>query len=132
MGTKAAIYIHPDGNEDKQQRAVVDHCDRQGYDIASIANTPEAVAQAIADGHAEVVVAATDPRNGLRNLIAVAGGRTEFVRERSRAPTLRDFLNRAVQRGRTNHQIAEGIGSETTDITELLKRLGLRKPDDRP
>lgn len=132
MGTRVVIYIHPDQHEQKQERAIIGFCAEHDFEILGAARTPESAAQAVAAGISHTVVAATDPRNGLRSMVGVAGGEMLFVRERSRTPTLRDFLGRAVQTGRTPSQIARLIGSETTDISELLHRLGLRKPDNRP
>jgi len=131
MGTRVVVYIHPDEHEQKQQKAILGFCAEHDFEICGSARTPESAAQAVAAGISQTVVAATDPRNGLRSMVGVAGGEVVFVRERSRTPTLREFLGRAVNGGRTPSQIARLIGSETTDISELLNRLGLRRPDNR-
>ena|SRR5690348_10347303 len=132
MDIPIVVYIHPDeGDEYKQERAILGFCAEHHLSILCSVTSPEAAAQAVHGGISGTVVAATDPRNGLRSLVGLAGGEVRFVRERSRLPTLRDFLGRAVKAGRTPSDIARAIGSETTDISELLKRLGLRKPDDR-
>jgi len=132
MSTPVIVYIHPDDQSERQQKAILGHCAEHDLEILGSVATPEAAAQAVGGGISSVVIAATDPRNGLRSQVVAAGGEVRFVRERSRIPTLRDFLSRAVKGGRTPSDIARAIGSETSEISELLKRLGLRKPTDQP
>lgn len=129
MSTNPAIaYIEPGGNEARQQRAVLDLATRQAFNVVTICAEPGACAAAVAAGLAEVVLAAVDPRNGLREQVAAAGGRAVFAREPRMLPTLRDLLDRALRRGRTPHDIAELLDAETDDVSGLLRRLGLRQP----
>jgi hypothetical protein len=125
------MYVQPDETAERQRRHIIEYCDTYDLDVRSICVSPAAAAEAVAGGIAEVVVAAQDPRNGLRHLVSEAGGRLDLVREHHRLPTLREFLSRALRRGRTPHDIAHGLGSETTDISELLKQLKLDDPNRR-
>lgn len=130
--TRAVIaYVNPDDDRVRQVQAILDYIHANDQSIAARCSTPAACAQAISGGMAEVVVAAVDPRNGLREAVASVGGTLALVRERSRNPTLREFLSRAVGKGRTPHDIAHLIGDSTTEVARLIERLGLRRPDDR-
>jgi hypothetical protein len=131
MRTPVIMYVEPDDTAERQHRHIIEYCEDRDLNVTSICESPAAAAEAVRGGIAQVVVAARDPRNGLRHAVTIAGGRVELVRDHNRLPSLRDFLARALRRGRTPHDIASGVGDETTDIAELLKRLNLGKPNRR-
>lgn len=131
MATPAIVYIHPGADEDKQKRLILDYAHANDLAPEVICSKPESCAQAVAGGVSDVVIAAVDPRNGLRDAISEAGGTLILIRERSRTPSLRDFLGRAASRGKTPHDIAHLIGDTTGEVAKLFERLGLRKPDDK-
>jgi hypothetical protein len=128
MSDRAVAYLTPGPHEDRQIRAIYRLCEELDLTVTTRATDIEACARLIAEGHADVVVAASDPRNGLRHLVTVAGGRVEFARTTARLPTLADWLRRAAGRGVTPHQIAKAVGEDTTDVSRIMRELGLNKP----
>lgn len=131
MGTHVIMYVEPDDTAERQRRHILAYCEGEDLDVRSVCVSPAAAAEAVAGGIATVVVAAQDPRNGLRALVAAAGGRVQLVRDQTRLPTLREFLAQALRRGRTPRDIAHAVGDETADIAELLKQLKLNEPNRR-
>jgi hypothetical protein len=132
MATPAIAYIHPGADEDRQKRNILGYAHTHHLTLEVICSAPQSCAQAVAGGVASVVIASVDPRNGLRDAVTAAGGTLVLVRERSRVPSLREFLNGAVRQGKTPHDIARLTGDTTGEVARLFERLGLRKPDDRP
>lgn len=126
---RAIIYLSPDSTADRQERAVTQLCDSLGLVVTTRATTVDACVQLIAARLAEVVVAATDPRNGLRHAVTLAGGRVEFARDRTRLPTLADWLRRAIGRGVTPHQIGRAVDESTIDVSRIMNELGIRPTD---
>lgn len=129
--TPVVAYVHPDGDEKKQHRTLLKLCKERAFVIESICDNPRACAEAVAAGVAAIVIAVLDHRVGLRHAVALAGGTVVFARARvSRLPSLREWLGRATRRGATDHEIAQVVGESTTDVTQLLRDLGLRPPRD--
>lgn len=127
---RAVIYLSPGSTEDRQERAVTQLCDALGLVVTARATTVDACVRLIADRLAEVVVAAADPRNGLRHKVTVAGGRVEFARQPVvRLPTLADWLRRAIGRGVTPHQIGRAVDESTIDVSRIMNELGIRPTD---
>jgi hypothetical protein len=126
----AVVYVNPGPTAQRQQRAIVDWCTAHGYWVRAMCTEVCACEQAVRAGIARVVVAATDPRNGLRSRVAAAGGRVELVRANDRPPTLADLLRRAVTR-RSPHDIAHGLDMDTTDVSNIIRRLGLDRQSGR-
>src|ERR1044072_6211850 len=79
MSTPVIVYIHPDDQSERQQKAILGHCAEHDLEILGSVATPEAAAQAVGGGISSVVIAATDPRNGLRSQVVAAGGEVRFV-----------------------------------------------------
>lgn len=132
MATPVIAYVNPDDVWERQIQAILGYVHEHDMTIAARCGLPGACAEAVAGGVAEVVVASVDPRNGLREAIAAAGGSLAIVRERSRVPSLREFLSLVLRRGKTSHDIAHLTGDTTGEVDELIRRLGLRNPDERP
>lgn len=130
-GLSVIAYVNPDDVWERQIQAILGFTEEHDLSIAARCGLPAACAEAVTGGVAEVVVASVDPRNGLREAVEAAGGRLVLVRERSRNPSLRDFLARALGRGRTPHEIADLTGDTTGEVADLIRRLGLRKPPEQ-
>lgn len=124
-------YIHPDDSADKQERTLLKLCRERAFELRAVCNDPSACAQMVAAGLVGIVVAMVDHHVGLRHLVDVAGGNVVFAREHVRLPTLREWLARAVGRGASTRQIAQGVGEDTTDVARLLHMLGLQPPPER-
>lgn len=131
MGTRVIAFVNPDDVWDRQIQSILGFAEEHDLTIAARCAAPRACAEAVTGGVAELVIASVDPRNGLREAVEAAGGTLLLVRERSRNPSLRDFLGRALKRGRSPHDIAHLTGDTTGEVADLIKRLGLRRPDDR-
>jgi hypothetical protein len=132
MPDRAVAFLAPGPTDDRQRRHILRFCDARGYTMTTRTDDMYAAARLIAEGFADVVVAATDPRNGVRQLVESAGGRFEVAREPvRRPPTLADWLRRALRRGVTPHHIARAVGETTTDVGQVMRDLGLYEgPDD--
>lgn len=131
MAKRAVLYLRPGATVNRQERAVTRLCDALGLVVISRASDPDVCAGLVADGLAEVVVAEVDPRNGLRHKVTVAGGRVAFARDKTHAPTLADWLRRAIGRGVTPRQIGHAVGESTTDVSRIMRELGIRRPDPK-
>lgn len=131
MPERAVVYLHAGPTEDRQERAISAYCDQHNLLVTARTIDVDACAQLVADHLAEVVVAATDPRNGLTHKVTIAGGRVEFARQKTRQPTLADWLRRAIGRGVSPHQIASAVGEETIEISRIMRELGIERPDGR-
>lgn len=126
------VYIKPGPSDSQQEAAVVDHCRQRRYEGVARADDPDAAANLVRSGLAELVVAAFDPRDGLRHKVRVAGGQVEFVRQPRQPTTVALLFQRLLRRGKTESEIATMHEMNTTDVRQILLR-GLRgKPDDRP
>ena len=131
MSDRAVAYLTPGPTEGRQVRAIDLLCEELGLVYTTRATDIQACVRLIAAGHAQVVVAASDPRNGLRHLVTVAGGRVEFARTHARIPTLADWLRRALGRGATPHEIGDMFGESTTDVSRIMRELGIDRPPGR-
>lgn len=130
MTNRAVAYLTPGPTEERQTRDITRFCAAHDLDVTARATDVETCARLVASGLAEVVVAAADPRNGLRHRVTVAGGRTVFVREaRGRIPSLADWLRRAAGRGVTPRQIGQAVGEDTTDVSRIMREFGIDPPD---
>lgn len=129
--TPVVAYVHPGGDEKKQHRTLLRLCKERAYEIESICDNPRACAQLVAAGVAAIVVAVFDHRVGLRHAVSLAGGTVVFARARGpRLPSLREWLGRAATSGASDHDIAQVTGDSTTDVTRLMRELGLRPPSE--
>ena len=128
MPTRAVAYLTPGDTENRQQRAITDFCHLHDLLVTSRTTNVHAAAQLIHDGLADVVVAETDPRNGLRTAVDAAGGRLEVVHQRANVPTLADWLRRAAGRGITPRQIAAAVGVTTGAVVNVMRMLGITPP----
>jgi hypothetical protein len=128
MTTPVIAYVNPGDAWERQINAILGYAAEHELAIAARCSAPDACALAVAAGVAAVVVASVDPRNGLREAIDAAGGTLRLVRERSRTPSLRDFLAKALGRGKSPREIAHLTGYTTGEVDDMIKRLGLRKP----
>lgn len=129
MPTPVIAYVRPD-EPSPQLAALLKYIEERGFTIVATCREPRQAAEAIVGGLAEIVVASVDPRDGLRSAVAHAGGTLKLVRDRARAVSMRDLLRGALRRGRTPRDIARGLGADTTEVADLIKRMGLE--DDRP
>ncbi len=129
--TPVVAYIHPDGSPDRQERSLLKLCRERAFEIKSVCHDPDACAQLVAAGVAGIVIAMVDHRVGLRHLVSVAGGTVVFVRARTRLPSLREFLAAATGRGVSAHTIAQAVGEDTSDVTKLIRDLGLKPPPEQ-
>lgn len=127
MPDRVVLYLSP-GSEDRQERAVARLCESLGLHITTRATNVDACVQLIVDDIADIVVAAADPRNGLRHRVSLAGGRILFARDRRQLPTLADWLRRAVGRGVTAHQLSEVFDEPTVEVSRIMQQMGIHPP----
>jgi hypothetical protein len=120
--TSVIAYVPPVDTAARQQRAILEFARTHDLYIQVISSNPQACAQAVAGGLARVVLAAADPRNGLRNLVTAAGGSMRFVREPRERLTVAGLFRRLAGRGQSPHDIAEMHGLDTVDVREILRR----------
>lgn len=121
-------YIRDGSDEKRQERLITRYCTQNDLSPIVRAATPQAAAQVIAAGVIAIVVAVSDHRDGLRNLVRVAGGEVRFIRARERLPSLREWLVRALGHGATPSEIGHLVGEDTTDVRRLLRDFGLERP----
>lgn len=123
-------YIRDDRDDARQTRLIVKYCTEHRLNPVIRARTPQAAAQAVGAGHAAIVVAVSDLRDGLRHVVAIAGGTVRFVRERSRRPSLRDWLARAANRGATPSAIGQLVGEDTEEVRRVMREFGIDPPSE--
>jgi len=129
---KVVALIRVDEDEARQERLITKYCTDHHLTPAFRASTPQAAAQVIAAHEADIVVAVGDRRDGLRHLIAIAGGTVRFVRERRRRPTVREWLARAASRGITPSAIGQHVGEDTEEVLRIMCEYGIKPPPDEP
>lgn len=124
------VYIKSGPSDAQQEAAVVEHCRRRGYEGVARAHDPDSAASLVYSGLADLVVAAFDPRDGLRHMVRLAGGDVEFVRQPRQPTTVAVLFQRLIRRGKTESEIAEMHEMSTTDVRQILLR-GLRSRSNR-
>lgn len=129
---KTIALIRADEDEARQERLITKYCTEHHLRLVVRASTPQAAAQSVAAGEVDIVVAVSDRRDGLRHLIAVAGGTVRFVRERRRPPTVREWLAKAIGRGITPSAIGQHVGEDTEEIIRIMREYGIKPPPDEP
>lgn len=129
MPTPVIAYIEVSEQATKIHRAISKFCEERDLEIQALASTPQAAAQAVAAGTAGLVVAAVDPRNGLRHLVTVAHGQVVFVRHPRERLTVAGLFRRLFEHGKTPHEIAEMHDIDTTDVHQILRRGQPRPPE---
>lgn len=122
MPTPVIAYVPPDDPGRRQERAILRFAKMHDLAIQALCNDPQACARSITAGAAVVVLAAADPRNGLRHLVAGVGGSILFVREPRERLTVASLFRRLAGRGHSPHDIAEMHGLDTVDVREILRR----------
>lgn len=122
-------YIELSDQGTKLHRAITKFCEDRNFEIVTLAATPNAAAQAVAAGEADTVVAAVDPRNGLRHMVTIAQGRVVFVRPPRQRLTVARLFRRLFEKGKSPQEIARMHEMNTTDVRRILER-GLPKPPD--
>jgi hypothetical protein len=125
------VYIKPGPSHDQQEAAVVDHCRSHEYQGVGVAHDPDAAASLIQSGLAGLVVAAFDPRDGLRHKVRLAGGEVEFVRQPRQPTTVALLFQRLKRSGTTESEIAAMHEMNTTDVRQILLRALRGKPSPR-
>lgn len=119
---RVIIYIKPGPSTEQQIAAVADHCNRQDYEGAARVHHPDEAAALIQSGLADLVVAAFDPRDGLRHVVRLAGGDVEFVRPPSQPTTVTSLFQRLLRRGKTPSEIAQMHDMDTGEVRHILER----------
>ncbi len=124
------VYIKHGPSDAQQEAAVVEYCHQRDYEGVARASHPDAAASLVNSGLADLVVAAFDPRDGLRHKVRIAGGTVEFVRQPRQPTTVAILFQRLLRRGKTESEIAAMHEMSTTDVRQILIR-GLRSRSNR-
>lgn len=122
---KVLMYVRPDGDEQKQELMVVQHCARVGLAAVSLCRSVEDCAALVRNGETKTVVVAYGPlADGLSDSIETAGGRVEYILPAPRRRLdVAALINRWYQTGRSVREIADLLDEPTGDV-----RIWLRDP----
>ena len=135
MGTavRAVMYVRPGPTADKQRVMIIRMCEQRGFAVESECNHPDDCARLVADAIVDLVVASHDAHDGLTSAVRDVGGRVEYARRTRRLPTMTALLRRWHRQGRKPEEIAGLIGTDTIEIRQVMRRMGLRpgRPEQR-
>ena len=136
MGTAplaAVMYVRIGPTADNQRAMILRMCDQRGFAVESECNHPDDCARLVADGIVDLVVASHDAHDGLTSTLREVGGRVEYARRTRRLPTMTALLRLWHRQGRKPEEIARLIGSDTIEVRQVMRRIGLRpgRPEQR-
>lgn len=134
MGIRAAIFIQRGAPERKQEELCLGHIEAERWQLMGIVPHSAArdAAVLVSAGVVDVVVTAFDSHAAQTLAADIAPrGKVVFVhpqpteiKPRSSLPSIAGLIIRWFRQGRTAKDIAREVGSDTTDVREILRRMG--------
>lgn len=140
MGVRALIMINSSGVVDvgRQMEACWEHLQTAPHltfgGLLRAGSTALSAADAVRNGQADVIVAAyRDPKLELTGEIEAAGGRVEYAQPTGQGRlSVRGIIASLHRRlGWSATTIARAIGAPPRDVSDHLRRAGIRTPRDK-
>jgi hypothetical protein len=138
MGSRAAIFIQRGAPQTKQQRLCLDYIEEEHWQLVGMVPPSGArdAAALVSAGVVDVIITAFDSpaAQALATLVGPCGmvmfvhPLPTCIKVKSILPTLAELIVRWFRHGRTVRQIADEVGSDTSDVREVLRRGG-EQPD---